>query len=102
MKGTGKDCSLQSFDWGGQQCPGASTPRGNDAFPSVSDSPIYPISPFPKKFRFSSAKISDGLFLVNHHKFRISPYFPVSIHFPYFGKFFFPLGLLLQISPLTS
>ena len=47
--------------------------------------------------RFSSAKISDDLFLVIDHKFQISPVFPVPVHFPpvsrkllflpYFDKF---------------
>jgi len=37
---------------------------------------------FTKKFRFSSAKISDDLFLVIDHIFRIPLYFPVSVHFP--------------------
>src|SRR6218665_2404065 len=35
-----------------------------------------------KSFRFSSAKISDDLFLVIDHKFRISPYFPCFSTFP--------------------
>src|SRR6218665_2333380 len=60
-------------------------------------SPIWSFS--QKKFRFSSAKISDDIFLVVHHKFRISPYFPYFNSFPpYFGKFLFPL--LLQNSLL--
>src|SRR6218665_796033 len=41
-----------------------------------------------KNFRFSSAKISDDLFLVVHHKFLIPPHFPVSIHFPLFREIF--------------
>src|SRR6218665_874677 len=40
--------------------------------------------------RFSSAKISDD-FLVIDHKFRISPIFPVSVHFsPVSRKLLFP------------
>src|SRR6218665_322230 len=51
-----------------------------------------------QNFRFSSAKISDDFFLVVHHKFRIPPHFPVSIHFPPIsGNFSF--SLLLHISP---
>ena len=40
---------------------------------------------------FSSAKISDDLFLVINRKFRIPPIFPVSVHFPPVSrKFIFP------------
>jgi len=40
-----------------------------------------------KNFPFSSAKISDDLFLVIDHKFRISPYFPCFSAFPpWFAK----------------
>ena len=51
---------------------------------------------------FSSAKISDDLFLVINHKFQISPYFPCFSTFSlYFAKiYYFPL--LSQISPLFS
>src|SRR6218665_2940093 len=46
-------------------------------------SKISKILPFPEKFsRFLSAKISDDLFLVIDHKFRISPYFPCFSTFP--------------------
>src|SRR6218665_3975722 len=49
--------------------------------------------------RFSSEKISDDLFLVINHKFRVPPIFPVSVHFhPVSRKLlFFPL--LLKIPP---
>src|SRR6218665_16440 len=78
-------------------------------FPPFQISPCFPknfltawkISPFTRKFfRFSGAKISDDLFLVINHKFRISsPNVAISIHFsPYFDKHFLSL-LLLQISP---
>src|SRR6218665_1203360 len=40
-----------------------------------------------KNFRFSSAKISDYLFLVIDHKFRIPPYFQISPSFPCFCTF---------------
>ena len=87
-----------------QARPGASIPRGNDAFP-----PLFQISPcfriifwlrrkFPKFwkswniFRFSAAKISDDFFIVITHKFRIPPIFAMSIHFPPISKkLFFPL-----------
>jgi len=58
----------------------------------------FPNSTFSRKlFRFSSAKLSDDLFLVINHKFRISPlfllfqyispYFAKIILSPYFSKF---------------
>jgi len=75
-------------------------------FPSVSDFPLFPINfsdsaenfpnlTFsPKMFRFSTAKISDDLFLVIHHKFQIShPIYPLSIHFPPISGNFVPLLL---------
>src|SRR6218665_14905 len=44
--------------------------------------------------RFSSAKISDDLFLVLNHKFRIPPIFPVSVHFsPVSRRLLFPPAL---------
>ena len=78
--------------------------------------PLFQISPlFSKKFRtlrkifktswFSSAEISDDLFLVIDHKFRISPYFRCfstfskKYYFPCFAKIIIS-SLLLQISPL--
>jgi len=51
--------------------------------------------------RFSSAKISDDVFLVIDHKFRISPYFPCFSTFsPCFAKIIIPS--LSNISPLFS
>jgi len=94
----GKD--LLKFKWGSWSCAGASIPLS--AFsPPVSD--FLPISEkfsdsienFPnvtfsrKFFRFSSAKISDDLFLVIHHKF--PPYFHYFNTFPPIStKLFFP------------
>ena len=86
---------------------GRPSPWGNDAFSSpVSDFPLFSKNfglrrKFPKcdlskkNFWFSSAKISDDLFLVIHCKFWISLFQFISS--PYFGKFFFPL--LLQNFP---
>jgi len=62
-------------------------------FPPVSEKFSNSVENFPnftssrKIFWFSSAKISDDLFLVINHKFRISPsIIPISIHFPLFHK----------------
>src|SRR6218665_3937734 len=68
-------------------------------FPPVSEKCSHSVENFSnvtfsrKKFRFSSAKISDYLCLVIKHKFRISPHiFAISIHFhpPISTKLFFP------------
>jgi len=55
---------------------------------------------FQKNYRFSSAKISDDLFLflVIAHKFGIPLFSLFQFIFPHFGKFFFS-PLILQISP---
>src|SRR6218665_2993963 len=55
-------------------------------------------------FRFSSANISDDLFLnIDHHNFFIfPPIFPISVHFPLFCEnYYFPL-LLQIIFPCVS
>ena len=57
----------------------------------------YPNFTFSRKiFRFSSAKISDDLFLVVDYKFLISPLFSL-FHYQFRENYYFPL--LLQISP---
>src|SRR6218665_2226502 len=74
---------------------GASIPsKAMMHFPPVLDFPMFPkncltpwkisqILPFSRKiFRFSSVKISDHLFLIINHKFRISPYL---LYFPLFS-----------------
>src|SRR6218665_2313593 len=75
-------------------------------FPPVSEKCSHSVENFSnvtfsrKKFRFSSAKISDYLCLVIKHKFRISPHiFAISIHFhpPISTKLFFP-PLTLQMT----
>ena len=85
-------------------------------FPPVSDFPPRPYfrkifrlrRKFPnftfshKIFRFSSAEISDDLFLVVDYKFGISPLFSLFQYIsPYFGTIIIS-PLLLQISPLIS
>ena len=90
---------------------GVHPPRGHDAFPSLFQiCPLFPrncsgsvenVHGFTfseKKFRFSSAKISDDLLLVIDHRFEMSPLFsffqPNSsscfdqiFHSPNFAKF---------------
>ena len=52
-------------------------------------------------FWFSSAKISDNLFLVIHYKFWIPPIFAVSVHFsPYFRKIIISLPPTFANFPL--
>ena len=66
-------------------------------FPKKIDIP-WKILPIPENFvRFSSAKISDDLFLVIDYNFLISPGFPCFTEFhPYFAKI---IVLLLKIPP---
>ena len=62
---------------------------------------IFELLPFPEKIsRFSSAKISDNLFLVTDHKFQIAPLFCLFQYIsPLFREnYYFPL--LWKISPL--
>jgi len=80
-------------------------------FPPVSDFPlfsknfqtpwkIFKILPFPEKMsRFLYAKISDDLFLLIYHKFRISPLYSLFQYiFSLFREnYYFPL--LFKISP---
>src|SRR6218665_1332812 len=100
-----------------QQCTGGcSLMQGRPSMAMLHFPPLFDIPPpyfrkffglrgtfsrfdiFPKKFRFSSTKISKDLF----YKFRIFPYFPVSIHFPsYSRKLFFP-PYFCKIPPLIS
>jgi len=75
---------------------------GNDAFPSVSDFPlfpkifqtlweIFPISPFPKEISISIRQNFWWLFLVIDSKFLISLYFRSFSTFPpIWGKLLFP------------
>src|SRR6218665_1487996 len=80
----------------------------HDAFPPVSDFPrifekfLDSIDNFlhftfsPKISPFSAAKISDDLFLVIDHKFRISPYFPYFGHFPPVSRKLFKFPPVLE------
>ena len=73
---------------------GVHFPWGHDAFPPVSDFPlfsknfqtlsnIFKILPFPEKFLdFHPPKFLMTFFLVIDHKFQISPYFPCFSTFP--------------------
>ena len=95
---------LYSFIWWRQRRPSL---WGNDAFPSVSDFPlflkIFPTWPFsPKNFAIFIRQNFWWPVLVVDSEFRISSYFRKILHFsPISGTFLFP-RVLFQISPVIS
>ena len=90
---------FSSFKWNdskqfltGLQTQGCPSPWGNDAFPSISDSPIsenlsdsvenFPTFSTTIFFYFHPQKFLMTFFLVIDSKFRIPPIFAVSVHSP--------------------
>jgi len=79
---------MSNFSLKWDTLPGRPPPWGNDAFPLVSEFPLFPkyfsnsVENFPdftfseNKFRFSSTKISDDLLLVIDHKFEFRSFSP--------------------------
>ena len=85
-------------------CQGRPSPWGNDAFPSVSDFPLFQktfLTPwkisqmlhFLKNFSIFIRQISDDLFLSHQPQISNSPIFAISIRFPPIKK------TLLKMSP---